>query len=120
MIPRATVRSEGPAGIARRAIAALRRALLALLLAPVRAYRYAISPLLPASCRYFPSCSEYAIDALERHGPLAGSWLAVARVCRCHPLNEGGIDPVPDEFSMRPRFARWPAALRGEPPARTE
>lgn len=110
----------GPGAALRAAWRALRAALVALLVAPIRVYRYAISPLLPPSCRFHPSCSEYAIEALRRHGPLAGSWLAASRICRCQPLNDGGLDPVPDTFSLRARAARWPAALRGDPPARTD
>lgn len=66
-----------------------------LVLAPVRFYRYAISPLMAPRCRFFPSCSEYAIEAVERHGAWRGGWLAARRVCRCHPWNPGGIDEVP-------------------------
>ena len=61
----------------------------------VRAYRWVISPLLPPSCRFHPSCSEYAEEALARHGALRGGWLAARRVCRCGPWNRGGFDPVP-------------------------
>ena len=61
----------------------------------VRAYRYAVSPMLPPACRFHPSCSEYAEQALERHGALRGSWLAARRVCRCGPWHGGGYDPVP-------------------------
>ena len=61
----------------------------------VRAYRYALSPMLPPACRFHPSCSEYAEQALERHGALRGSWLAARRVCRCGPWHDGGCDPVP-------------------------
>ncbi|MGQ0765280.1 MAG: membrane protein insertion efficiency factor YidD [Gemmatimonadota bacterium] len=61
----------------------------------VRGYQLFIGPLLPASCRYYPSCSHYAIEALERHGALRGSWLAAKRVLRCHPFRPGGYDPVP-------------------------
>ncbi len=61
----------------------------------VRAYQLAISPLLPPSCRFYPSCSQYAIEALQRHGPLKGLWLALRRVARCNPWHPGGHDPVP-------------------------
>ena len=61
----------------------------------VRGYQVTISPLLPASCRYHPSCSAYAIEAFERHGALRGSWLAAKRIVRCNPFVAGGYDPVP-------------------------
>jgi putative membrane protein insertion efficiency factor len=60
----------------------------------IRGYQVAISPLLPASCRYTPSCSQYAVEALQRHGALKGSWLAARRLGRCHPFHAGGHDPV--------------------------
>ena len=66
-----------------------------LLRLPVRGYRYFISPLLPAACRFHPSCSEYAEQALERHGAWRGGWLAARRLCRCGPWHPGGCDPVP-------------------------
>lgn len=69
----------------------LARALLAL----VGFYRAYLSPALPPRCRYMPSCSAYAVEALERHGGLRGAWLATRRVARCHPLRAGGFDPVP-------------------------
>lgn len=65
------------------------------LIAPIRSYQRLISPLLAPRCRFYPSCSNYAIEALERHGAARGGWLAVKRICRCHPLNSGGFDPVP-------------------------
>ena len=66
-----------------------------LLIAPLRFYRYAISPLLGRNCRFYPTCSEYAIEAVQRHGAVRGGWLAAKRVGRCHPFNPGGYDPVP-------------------------
>jgi putative membrane protein insertion efficiency factor len=65
------------------------------LIGVVRLYQVALSPLLPASCRYTPSCSVYAIEALERYGAARGSWLALRRIGRCHPFHAGGYDPVP-------------------------
>jgi putative membrane protein insertion efficiency factor len=66
-----------------------------LLIFAVRGYQVAIGPLMPASCRYYPSCSMYSIEALERHGALKGSWLTIRRILRCHPFHPGGFDPVP-------------------------
>jgi putative membrane protein insertion efficiency factor len=65
------------------------------LMAVVRSYQLILSPLLPPSCRFTPSCSAYAHEALLRHGALRGSWLAARRLARCHPWNPGGFDPVP-------------------------
>lgn len=65
-----------------------------LLLAILRAYRFAISPLYGEVCRYYPTCSAYALDAVTWHGALGGSWLALRRLCRCHPWARGGYDPV--------------------------
>lgn len=61
----------------------------------VRGYQVALSPLLPSTCRFMPSCSAYAVEALERHGALHGSWLTIRRLARCHPFCVGGYDPVP-------------------------
>ncbi|HNM27462.1 MAG TPA: membrane protein insertion efficiency factor YidD [Saprospiraceae bacterium] len=66
-----------------------------LLLALIGLYRYAVSPMLGRRCRFFPSCSEYAAEAVERHGAGKGAALALHRLCRCHPWNAGGFDPVP-------------------------
>jgi putative membrane protein insertion efficiency factor len=62
----------------------------------IRIYQLLISPLLPASCRFEPSCSHYGYEAISRYGIFRGGWLAVKRIGRCHPLNPGGYDPVPD------------------------
>lgn len=74
-----------------------------LLILFVRAYQVALSPLLPAACRYHPTCSHYAVEALEKHGALRGGWLAVKRIARCHPFRAGGFDPVPEPPSASPR-----------------
>ena len=67
----------------------------ALAIALVRAYQMFLGPLLPAVCRFHPSCSQYALEALERHGAWRGGWLTVRRLARCHPFHPGGFDPVP-------------------------
>jgi uncharacterized protein len=61
----------------------------------VQFYRKFISPLKPPTCRFYPTCSAYALEALEKHGAAKGSWLTVKRVCKCHPFHPGGIDYVP-------------------------
>ncbi len=66
-----------------------------LFLALIRFYQVFISPLKAPSCRFYPSCSQYAREAIERHGAWRGGWLAVKRVARCHPFSSGGYDPVP-------------------------
>lgn len=68
-----------------------------ILIALIRIYQYAISPYIPSSCRYTPTCSAYAIDAIRDFGTVHGSWLAIKRVSRCHPWHEAGIDPVPEK-----------------------
>ena len=65
-----------------------------LLKALLRAYQLTLSPYIGRQCTFYPTCSHYAMDALETHGVAKGSWLAVKRVCRCHPFNPGGFDPV--------------------------
>ena len=79
------------------------------LLVPVHAYRKLVSPLLPPMCRFYPSCSAYAVEALKEHGAFRGSWLAARRLLRCGPWHPGGLDPVP------PRRA----ADQGEAPPRS-
>lgn len=67
-----------------------------LILLLLRGYKWLISPLLPSACRYIPTCSEYAMEAVERCGALRGGWMAFCRLLRCHPLGRSGYDPVPD------------------------
>ncbi|CAH0417340.1 membrane protein insertion efficiency factor YidD [Periweissella fabaria] len=67
----------------------------------VRLYQKLISPLFPPSCRYYPTCSNYALVALEKHGAMRGTLMAVARILRCHPFVPGGYDPVPDKFTLQ-------------------
>lgn len=67
----------------------------AIIIRIIRLYQRFVSPLLGANCRFYPSCSGYTLEALEKHGLLRGGWLSIRRLCRCHPLNPGGIDPVP-------------------------
>ncbi|PWF99533.1 membrane protein insertion efficiency factor YidD [Levilactobacillus bambusae] len=71
----------------------------------VRGYQRGISPLLPPSCRYYPTCSNYMVTALKKHGAFKGSLMGIARILRCHPFIHGGYDPVPDSFSLRRNVA---------------
>ena len=64
----------------------------------IQGYRMILSPLLPPTCRFTPTCSQYALDAITRYGALKGSWLAIRRILRCHPFHPGGYDPVPEVF----------------------
>ena len=79
------------------------RGLLArLLTAAIVAYRRYLSPALPARCRFYPSCSTYAVEAITTHGAVRGAWLTLRRLLRCHPFHPGGFDPVPDPIRHRP------------------
>ncbi|MEJ5189861.1 MAG: membrane protein insertion efficiency factor YidD [Breznakiellaceae bacterium] len=66
-----------------------------LMIGLIKGYQYAISPHFPPSCRYTPTCSTYALTAIEKYGPFKGTWLAIKRILRCHPFHPGGYDPVP-------------------------
>ena len=85
-----------PASRSARALAALAELPRTLLLGAVRGYRFFLKPWLGNVCRFEPTCSAYALTALQRHGAAAGSYLAVRRILRCHPWCDGGCDPVPD------------------------
>jgi putative membrane protein insertion efficiency factor len=69
-----------------------------MLIAIIKFYKYFISPLLGSNCRFYPSCSSYSLEALQRHGFIIGSYLTFKRLLKCHPFHEGGIDPVPEKF----------------------
>ena len=92
-----SAKQDGRTDLAVRAIPAPRGpgVIARVLMAAVIAYRRFISPLLPPRCRFEPSCSAYALEALQVHGAARGLWLAVARIARCHPFHPGGYDPVP-------------------------
>ncbi|MHA6260226.1 membrane protein insertion efficiency factor YidD [Sporosarcina sp. CAU 1771] len=67
----------------------------------IKFYQKAISPLTPPSCRFYPTCSHYGLEAIEKHGALKGSWLLTRRISKCHPFHEGGFDPVPEKTSKK-------------------
>ena len=73
----------------------LNRGIVLLLKGPIRLYQIAISPFLGTNCRFYPTCSSYALEALEVHGVIKGSYLAIRRILKCHPFHDGGMDPVP-------------------------
>ncbi len=79
----------------RTALGGLAAATSAVLIALLRVYQYALSPMLGQRCKYYPSCSNYAVEALRLHGPVRGTGLAAWRVLRCNPFSHGGVDPVP-------------------------
>ena len=67
----------------------------------IKFYRYVISPWVGHHCRFYPTCSSYALDAIERFGALRGSYLTIIRLSKCHPWHEGGLDPVPEKFGCK-------------------
>jgi len=74
-----------------------------LLVGLIRGYQLVISPLLPPACRFYPSCSQYALIAVREHGVMRGAWLATNRLARCHPWNPGGVDFVPEPAHLAPK-----------------
>jgi hypothetical protein len=84
------------------------------LLALIRAYRFILSPWIGGACRYWPTCSEYAHQAIETHGAARGAWLATGRLLRCHPYGAGGVDPVPEVFRWRCACGTRPVESRLE------
>jgi len=93
-----------------------------LLIGLIRAYQYLISPMLGNHCRFYPSCSHYAAEAIQTHGALRGVWLGLRRLSRCHPWHEGGVDPVPPRRPPHTRGAAHSAEaqLGGCPHHRAE
>ena len=79
----------------------MKRYITMLLRLLIRFYQLAISPLKPGCCRYYPTCSTYTLQAIEKYGPLKGSWMGLKRILRCHPFHKGGYDPVPYPFGIR-------------------
>ena len=79
------------------------RPIATLLKVLIRGYQLAISPVLPQSCRYHPTCSAYAVEAISRHGPVTGLWLTGRRILRCHPWGGEGYDPVPEKINFLAR-----------------
>jgi putative membrane protein insertion efficiency factor len=81
----------------KKGIQIFRKSLIWMAVIPIRIYQYTISPLLPTSCRHIPTCSQYAIEALNVHGIIRGTYLATRRILRCHPWGTHGFDPVPEK-----------------------
>jgi uncharacterized protein len=70
-------------------------------IAIIRFYQTVVSPLKPPTCRFYPTCSHYGLEAIKRFGPIKGGWLTIKRIGKCHPLHPGGIDPVPEELPRK-------------------
>jgi putative membrane protein insertion efficiency factor len=89
------------------------RVAIACFRAPIHLYRWFLSPFMGTTCRHLPTCSEYALEAIERHGAWRGGWLTLSRLARCNPWGSHGFDPVPEEWSARHglfsawRYGRW-------------
>lgn len=80
---------------------ALRKVIILVPLVLIKIYQLTLSPMLGPKCRFHPSCSYYAMDALKTHGLLVGGWLSIKRILKCHPLNPGGYDPVPEKHENK-------------------
>lgn len=78
-----------------------------LLKLPIHVYRWTLKPLMGLECRHLPTCSEYALDAIDKNGAWKGFWLMISRLSRCHPWGTSGYDPAPDLTGVRHRFAPW-------------
>ncbi len=88
-------------GIISKALAAIDSGLSVVLKTVIRGYRFFLSPWLGNQCRFHPTCSHYALSAIEQYGALTGSWLAIRRLLRCHPWHPGGLDPVPEKLGKK-------------------
>jgi putative membrane protein insertion efficiency factor len=104
------------------------RIVASLIKGPVHVYRWTLKPYVGWHCRHLPTCSEYALEAIDKNGPWRGAWLAAARLSRCHPWGSSGYDPVPDIRAERHPFAPWryghwrigtPGAVRSIDPAQS-
>lgn len=96
---------------------ALRAPVATLMRLLILAYRYSLSMFMGRRCRYLPTCSEYADEAIEWHGAWAGGWMAAGRICRCHPWGGSGYDPTPQELPSRASWSRpWRYAARANSP----
>jgi uncharacterized protein len=71
------------------------------IIAIIRFYQTVVSPLKPPTCRFYPTCSHYGLEAIKRFGPIKGGWLTIKRIGKCHPLHPGGLDPVPEEWPSK-------------------
>jgi uncharacterized protein len=91
-----------------------------LLIAAQRVYKLTLSPLIGQQCRYLPTCSDYAAGCVRAHGAWAGSWMGLARVCRCRPGGGSGYDPVPDAYEAVPWHAPWKMGMWKDPPQTDE
>ena len=90
----------------------IKKAVIIVFLIPVKFYQWFISPMLPQTCRHTPSCSQYTVESLKKHGPLTGTWLSVRRLSKCHPWGTWGYDPVPDENYKIFNFKKYKATKK--------